>query len=322
MRCGPSSHGAVGETIESMDDTTITPNRRTILRSIAAGSALVGVSGTTVGRGTETGKGKGFPPNGITEYGEAVSVGNGEVRPFTTETPSGEPKHHGVEFDRDALEGVSTAEDLREADDTADEDKYEADGQALEIHFEWSREYFVPFPEAAKTPFSFLALNWNPEGHPGAGGAWAVPHFDVHFHILDTATIDAITGPAAPPYDGIPDERLPEGYSRGPVVDERYITDMGEHTAPDDAPEIPGNLDAFTNTLIQGFVGVDGEPRLSFVEPMITREYLREFDGVEKFDVPRPETYPHDDRHPTAYSVRDVPLSDTVVVALEDFESV
>ncbi|WP_338738568.1 hypothetical protein [Haloplanus salilacus] len=307
-----------------MDDTNITPNRRTVLRSVVAGSTVAGLAGTVSATGaTGNGRGgKGFPPDGITEYGDAVSVGDGDVRPFTTETPSGNPKYHGVEFDRDALEGLPTADDLRDADNTAEADKYGSDGQALKVHFEWSLEYFVPFPDAEHTPFTFLGLNWNPEGHPGAGGAWRVPHFDIHFNMLDTGTIDAITGPQAPPYDDIPEERIPEGYSRGPVVGERYITDMGEHTAPNDAPEIPGNPDAFTNTLIQGFVGVDGDPRLAFVEPMITREYLREFDGREAFDVPQPETYPHDDRHPTAYSVRDVPADDTVAVVLEEFDDV
>jgi hypothetical protein len=308
-----------------MNDTTTTPSRRAVLRSVVAGGALVGAPGTAAAKGKGKGKGNdggGFPPSGITEYGDAVEVGDGEVRPFTTETPSAEPKYHGVEFDRDALEGLPTADELRDADNTDEADKYAAGGQALRVHFEWSLEYFVPFPDAEHTPFSFLGLNWNPEGHPGAGGAWRVPHFDIHFHMLDTGTVDDITGPQAPPYDDLPDERIPEGYTRGPVVDERYITDMGEHVAPSDAPEIPADPDSFTNTLIQGFVGVDGDPRLAFVEPMITREYLRGFDGVEEFDVPQPETYPHDSRHPTAYSVRDVPSKDAVTVVIQEFESV
>jgi len=140
--------------------------------------------------------------------------------------------------------------------------------------------------------------------------------------MLDTDTVDAIEGPSAAPYDDIPDDRIPTGYSRSPpeTASERYITDMGEHLAPTDAPELPGNPDAFTNTLIQGFVCVDGDPELAFVEPMLTREYLRGVDGTERFDVPQPDVYPHDDRHPTAYSVRSD--ADGVTVALQAFEPV
>ncbi|ESP89979.1 hypothetical protein [Candidatus Halobonum tyrrellensis] len=263
------------------------------------------------------------PPSGTTEYGRAVTVGDGRVRPFTTVTAAGEPRYHGVLFDRDALVGLPSADELAAAADDAETDKYRAGGQARRIHRRWSREYFVPFPAAEGTPFTFLGLNWNPNGHPGGDGAWGVPHFDVHFHTLDPATVDAVEGPTAPPYDDIPSERVPEGYVRGPAVDERYVTDMGEHLAPSDAPELPGSPEAFTATLVQGFVGVgDGrtDPRLAFVEPMVTREYLRGVDGTERFAVARPDELPHDLRHPTAYSVRDVPSADAVAVVLEAFE--
>ncbi|QGX94934.1 hypothetical protein EI982_09100 [Haloplanus rallus] len=315
--------------------------RRGLLRSAVAGGVATGGLATSVtaqGNGNGDGTSKGFPPDGITEYGDAVDLGEGRVRPFTTETPSGEPKYHGVEFDRSALEGLPSAAELDEDEGTYD-DKYGPNGEALEVHRKQSLEFFVPFPDAAETPFTFLGLNWNPDGHPGGKGAWLVPHFDVHFHMLDTGTVDAIEGPALPPYDDpeatgeIPAERIPDGYVRSPepVADERYITDMGEHTAPRDAPELPdgpdddGNPDRFTATLIQGFVGVgasDADPRLAFVEPMLTREYLRDLDGTDVFDVPQPEVYPHDERHPRTYAIRDVPSAETVCVVLQEFEPV
>jgi hypothetical protein len=316
-------------------DTNRTGRRAVLRASIAVGTSIaatVPVSGRQSkgergrrrgnGRGSDGRTGGGFPPAGITDYGRAVTVGDGTVRPFTTETPTPEPRYHGVECDGDALSGLPDAAALADADDTAETDKYRASGQATEIHRRWSRQYFVPFPDATATPFTFLGLNWNPEGHPGAGGAWAVPHFDIHFHMLPPATVDAITGPSEPPYDEIPDEIVPEGYARGPVPSERYITDMGEHLAPADAPEVPGNPEAFTATLIQGFVGVGAaeRPRLAFVEPMLTRAFLRNHTGVATFEVPQPETYPTDEQYPTTYSVRDVPSKDAVAVVLGDFE--
>jgi hypothetical protein len=165
--------------------------------------------------------------------------------------------------------------------------------------------------------------------------------------MLDTATVDSVEGPQLPPYDTsngkyeggspapdpegevtsteFPFEQLPEGYARPPepVADQRYITDMGEHTAPLDAPELPGNPEAFTNTLIQGFIEPDGgDPRLAFVEPMITREFLDGFDGTAVYDVPQPRAYPHDEQHPQAYSIRDIPPRDAVAVVLQAFEKV
>lgn len=308
-------------------------NRRGVLRGVAAtGAAIVWGSSAVAGKpggrnaGNDSGAG-GFPPKGITEYGRSVNLGDGSVRTFTTETPSGEPKYHGVEFDRSALEGLPSADALSNATEGTYPDKYGQSGGALEVHRKWSLEFFVPFPDAADTPFTFLGLNWNPGGHPGGGGAWLVPHFDIHFNMLETDVVDAIEGPAPAPYDGIPEDRIPEGYQRSPpaAADERYITDMGEHLAPADAPEVPANPGAFTNTLIQGFAGVgeDGQdPQLAFVEPMITREFLRNFEGNETDEVPQPAVYPHDRRHPTEYGVRDIPARDAVAVVLGGFEQV
>ncbi len=340
-----------------------TSNRRTVLKSAVLGGAVLGGTTPAGAAGSESGPDSGnaddaggFPPKGITEYGREIEVGDGRVRVFTSETPSGEPKYHGVEFEREALDGLPNAGGLETADNQAETDKYRVGGQATKVHFKWSQQYFVPFPDAADTPFTFLGLNWNPTGHYGGAGAWLKPHFDVHFHMLDPATVDSIGGPRLPPYDtgngkytgGSPDPnpdgkvketnfnyaQLPEGYARAPdpVADQRYITDMGEHTAPVDAPELPdapderGNPDAFTNTLIQGFVGVgsNGEEgsRLAFVEPMVTRDFLTGFTGTEEYDVPQPDEYPHDQQHPTEYSVREVPSNDTVAVVLQAFESV
>jgi len=346
--------GTRGEANRSRD-----ANRRGVLRgAVATGTAIVWGSSAVAGKpgrgesnGSGDSEGGGFPPKGITEYGRSIDLGDGSVRTFTTETSSGEPKYHGVEFDRAALEGLPSADDLAAADDRAETDKYRPGGQATVVHFKQSLQFFVPFPAAERTPFAFLGLNWNPGGHFGGKGAWLKPHFDIHFHMLDPATVDAVGGPQLPPYDtgngnytgGVaPDvdgkvdetnfdyDQLPEGYARSPepVADQRYITDMGEHTAPTDAPELPdgpndtGDPDAFDNTLIQGFIGDADSSRLAFVEPMITREFLRDFGGNETYDVPQPDKYPHDKRHPTEYGVRDLPSEDAIAVVLGEFEQV
>ncbi|OYR50133.1 hypothetical protein [Halorubrum sp. Ea8] len=337
-------------------------NRRGVLRGVAAaGAAIVWGSSTVAGKpgngngGSDSGGGK-FPPKRLTEYGRPIKLGKGIVRTFTKVTPSGETEYHGVEFDRAALEALPSAEELKNAAESSGHgpyaDKYNPTGEALEVHYKYSLQFFVPFPDTADTPFTFLGLNWNPGGHFGGKGAWLKPHFDIHFHMLDPATVDAVEGPRLPPYDTgngeytsgspAPDfdgkvtdtnfdyDQLPEGYARAPdpVADQRYIRDMGEHTAPADAPELPdgpddvGDPGAFDNTLIQGFIGDADSSRLAFVEPMITREFLRNFNGNEEYSVPQPDAYPHDQRHPTKYRVRDVPSKDVIAVVLEKFEQV
>lgn len=334
----------------SANDRRFALDRRSLLRSTLAGSAILGGIGVTAATrerpsGERTDNSAGFPPDGLTEYGRPINLGHGRVRPFTSETSSGEPKYHGVEFDRAALDGLPEATDLVDAQNSDEPDKYRIDGQATTVHFKESLQFFVPFPSAAGTPFTFLGLNWNPGGHSGGQGAWLKPHFDVHFHMLDPATVDRVEGPRLPPYDTGNDEyepgtepdrrgevvdtnfdfdQLPEGYTRAPdpVADQRYITDMGEHTSPGDAPELPGNPEAFTNTLIQGFIGDADGSRLAFVEPMITRTFLKDFSGTERYDVPQPDSYPHDQRHPHTYSIRDIPSTDAIAVVLQDFRRV
>jgi len=333
---------------QSPDHSTVALSRRTLLQSTLAGSAILGGVGLPIatandeqsdakGTGNSTDSWEGFPPSGITEYGRSVTLGNGRVRTFTSETPSGEAKYHGIEFDHAALEGLPDETDITESDNRAETDKYRIGGQAATIHFKQSLQFFVPFPDAANTPFTFLGLNWNPDGHFGGKGAWEKPHFDIHFHMLDPATVDNIAGPQVPPYDAKTSDgietnfdfaQLPEGYMRPPppVADERYITDMGEHAAPTDAPELPNGPDEqgdptnFDNTLIQGFIGDKEGSQLAFVEPMLTREFLSGFQGAKTYDIPQPDEYPHDQQHPHEYSVRDVPSTDKIAVVIESFK--
>ncbi|WP_250139914.1 hypothetical protein [Halosolutus amylolyticus] len=258
-----------------------------------------------------------FPPAGITEWGDPVTLGNGEVKTFTTSTPSGSPKQYGLFIERDALEGLPSAEALANSGDDEYTDKYGPNGQSLIIHYKWSQEFFLPFPKTDSTPFTFLGLHWNPGGHPPEG-VWTVPHFDIHFHMLPTDTVDAITGPAAPAYD-LPARYIPTGYARGPVVDERVITDMGEHMVDPTVPEMNGGT--FTNTLIWGAYDPDGDgtAELTFVEPMITRAFLRGHSGTDRRKIAQPETYAKSGRYPTAYAVRDVPEQDAIAVSIENF---
>lgn len=308
-------------------------DRRTFLRTAGvAGSGLAATAlGTGAGAAASNGPKNGFPPAGITEWSDPVRLGNGELRTFTSATPSGEPTCHGVYLDRSALSGLPGAEELSERGESDDPgDKYGPTGEAIEIHGAWSQEFFVPFPATAATPVTFLGLTWNPAGHPPPG-IYDVPHFDVHFHFLEMEMVDAIEGLAPAGY-ALPGERIPEGYVRLPEPafednggDDQFavVTDMGEHLADPTSPELAGEGE-FTNTLIWGAYDPDddGEGELTFVEPMLTKAYLEGISGTNRYEIGQPETYARPGAYPTEYAVRDVPNEDAIAITIESFESV
>ncbi|SIR87691.1 hypothetical protein [Natronorubrum thiooxidans] len=294
------------------DADRFTFGRRQFVRAVAATGAVIGTSGLASAAADD------FPPADTTVWGEPVTLGNGEAKTFTTVTRPGVPKCYGLFLERAALEGLPSAAELASSGDDAYTDKYGSNGASAIIHHKWSLEFFLPFPEPDATPFTFLGLNWNPTGHP-PDSVWTEPHFDVHFHMLPTETVDAISGPAAPTYD-LPARYIPEGYTRDPVVDERVITDMGEHMVDPTVPEMNGGT--FTNTLIWGTSDPDGDGTAepTFVEPMLTRAYLRAHSETDRRTIAQPETYARAGRYPTTYAVRDLPARDAIAVTIESFE--
>uniref|UniRef100_A0A7D5KYN5 DUF5602 domain-containing protein n=1 Tax=Natrinema halophilum TaxID=1699371 RepID=A0A7D5KYN5_9EURY len=305
------------DTTHTLEENDGRPSRRRFLRAIPVAAAGLGTSG--LGSASDTSdldrKGEFLP--GITKWGDHVRLGNGRARSFTTGTRSGGPTHHGLYIERAVLDGLPSAGDLEAAGESRYSDKYGPTGRALPIHHRWSQEFFLPLPASTATPFTFLGVNWNPAGHPPV---WSAPHLDIHFHMLPAATVDAITGPTAPSYE-LPAEYLPGGFVRSPVVDERVITDMGEHLVDPTVPEMNGGT--FTNTLIWGASDPDGDgtAELTFVEPMLTREYLRAHSGTESRPIAQPTTYARAGTYPTRYSVRDVPGADAIAITIDSFES-
>ncbi|MFP4590997.1 MAG: hypothetical protein ACLFM8_06000 [Halobacteriales archaeon] len=298
-------------------------SRRAFVRTAALTGAGIASVGTASGESSQ----RGFPPEGVTEWGDPVNLGNGKLRTFTTVTPSGQPKYHGVHLDRSSLTGLPDGESLEEQGTSSDPgDKYGPDGEAVEIHHAWSLEYFVPFPETDATGFTFLGLSWNPEGHLPEG-VYNVPHFDIHFHWLEAKFVDDIPEIHEATYD-IPEKFIPEGFQRIPEGGGEYegkfvaVRDMGEHLADLSAPDNqPGE---FENTLIWGAYDPDddGVGELTFVEPMVTTEYLEGLRGRDKREVAQPEEYARPGAYPRSYSVRDLPQEDAIAITIEDFTTV
>lgn len=289
-------------------------NRRSFLKSIGAvttGSiAFSGVTTATPGKrkgsNQGTGRGNDFPPKGITEWGDSIEIGDGEISTFSSVTPSGKPKGVGIHFADGTFEDLPYAEDFENGD---------AEGR--KIHGVWSKPFSLDFPENTPEPISYAGCGWNPQGHTPIG-VYDKPHFDFHYHFYEPGLVRQI-GPGV--IEDLPDEKTPDGYQL--IEGGAVIPAMGAHLAPEDAPEFddPNDSSDWQETLIWGAADVDGDGEYenNYVEPMITLDYFRNhLDGVEKQDIAQPGAYPKDGYYPTTYTVRDLGDGGYAVV-VEDF---
>lgn len=306
--------------------------RRTVLKTI--GSGVVG--GTVVGMGTAAGRGHGGdpkPPNHDIHWGESADVevdGGvvGEVRAYATTNPAGKLSSLGVHMDGGAFGAFDEGGGHRDEE------------FAAHLHF----------PEIDTHQFTFNGFHYNPAGHPPPG-VYTVPHFDFHFHFIEEAVVEGITGGPLPeflPFIGladyeVPDEQFPPGYM---FESHRLIVkEMGEHLLDGTAPEFNGGT--FTHTNVYGvydpaidpenpdhfetielggqemdvpvYIG-DGVGRLHFVEPMITTDFISgDLDEETAVEIATPEAFPVADDYPTEYVMK--PDGDGgVYVSMDNFE--
>jgi hypothetical protein len=170
-------------------------------------------------------------------YGTEAVLGKGTVRSFVIMNDAGKPETIGMQFSASALDNLPT-------DSTKE------------------YEFPVELPEEAKvTGFDHLAVDWNPVGHDPKP-IYGLPHFDFHFYrITKEEQAAVIPGPDNVP---VPETYVPKDYISGMIA----VPDMGVHWVDSKAPEFTGQK--FTDTFIYGFY--HGE--LTFMEPMITREFL------------------------------------------------
>jgi hypothetical protein len=131
----------------------------------------------------------------------------------------------------------------------------------------------MDFPISARdTPFQYMMVDWNPQGHEPAG-IYTLPHFDFHFYIQDFDEVAAIRPGTcsglncedfAKAMKPVPSIFVPAGYLNVGSV----VPVMGNHLIDPTSPEFSGQT--FTRTFIYG--AYDG--KITFVEPMITLDSL------------------------------------------------
>jgi hypothetical protein len=176
----------------------------------------------------------------------------------------------------------------------------------------------LPLPQEAQslTPFRYLGMEWNPEGHE-PDKIYTMPHFDFHFYIQSLEERNSIDPGACQGVDcadferamkAVPAEYQPRGYKNVGAV----VPRMGNHLIDPASPEF--NNQPFTRTFLYG--AYDG--KITFYEPMLTLQYLQSQPN-EYLDLKLPAAYAQTGYYPTRYSVRYDPSKQVYRISLERF---
>jgi Domain of unknown function (DUF5602) len=249
---------------------------RGVRLAVAVGAALAFscscAGGTTPAAST-------VPAASATVFGPSQPLGNGTVKTYVTLDGAGQPTEVGLRLSATAMDGLPQ--------DTGP-------GQMV----------MLAFPdEAARTAFNHVMLNWNPQGHDPAP-LFGKPHFDFHFDMVDMATMQAID-PDEPNFAtrarNLPEPKyLPAGYvvPPDPPVVAQVVPGMGVHLVDSgDTTLVPGTYD-FRQIIING--AWDG--RYTFIEPMVTREFLLTQPTVHE-SLKQPQAYQKSAYYPTTYDI-------------------
>lgn len=284
---------------EHRDSTARTNNRftrRTLLRTVGASGLASGLFSQSLSATQTPAKQEEFPPEKRTEWGEKAELGNGEIRTFVTFTKNDRPKFVGVWFSAETLQGLPSehTEDL------------------------------LDIPATDRTPFTFHQVNWNPHGH-APDGIYSIPHFDFHFHLTPESLLEEIDAGSCE-RDGmtahvtcetyergtepLPPEQMPPGY----VDSGDVIPGMGNHLINPNALEFQNVR--FRHTFVYG--AFDG--RLTFFEPMITKNFLRQRNEEVRTSISMPDTFPKPGWYPTEYSIRYLSGENAYAITLETFK--
>jgi hypothetical protein len=208
--------------------------------------------------------------------GPSQGLGNGNARTYVTLDGDGRPTEVGVRLSSTALEGLPQS------------------GTMLMLDFP---------DQAATTAFDHVMLNWNPQGHDPVE-LFGKPHFDVHFDMVDMATMHAID-PDDPDYaakaEHLPEAKyVPQDYAVAPDVPvaAQAVPGMGVHWFDaSDASLVPGTYD-FQHILLNG--SWDG--RHTFYEPMVTTEFLMSGPDMEQ-PLKQPQAFQKTAYYPTTYAI-------------------
>lgn len=251
------------------------------------------------------------------QFGEKQKMGRGTVRTYVVSGAQGQPTAAGISFTAGVLEGLPP-----EPNKTSRCFDLNKNGR-IDDHGECDGDYelrpAIPQSMAGKNdlPFRWVGFNWNPHGH--VPPPWSVPHFDMHFYMVEQSQIDAIRVGGCEIFIDCADRER----ALKPVAAKHVHADhvsvgaavgrMGNHLIDAKTPEFAEkNPQPFTHTWIFGAY----EGQITFYEPMITRAYLL---GKPNACTPikQPTAWAQPGYYPTRYCIRYSGKHDNYTVSLE-----
>ena len=165
------------------------------------------------------------------------------------------------------------------------------DGHDHDHEAAWTLKFH---PKAGVTPFNHVGMGWNPNGHEPEM-IYGKPHFDFHFYMMTPAEVAAI-----PPYEV--DSLKFKNWPAPAYLPATYfnagggVPQMGAHWVDVTSGEFNGQ--GFTQTFIYG--SYDG--KVTFYEPMITLEFLKNNSNFERA-IPQPAKFQKTGYYPTKLRV-------------------
>lgn len=253
-----------------------------------------------------------------TLFGKAQALGKGTAKSYAVTNDDGKLAAIGVVFKASLLDGLPP--ERNKTSRCADLDKNGRIDDHGECEGDYELRLALPAAVSARAdvPIRWIAMNWNPHGHPPE--AWSVPHFDFHFYMIDEKAVDAIRVGPCPIFINCEDKKRalkkvpakyvhPDHVSVGAAVGQ-----MGDHLIDVNTPEMAKqNPRPFTKTMIFG--AYDG--RITFYEPMITLSYLRNLPANGCAPIKQPRAWTRAGYHPTFYCIRHSKKHASYTVSLE-----
>jgi hypothetical protein len=249
------------------------------IRPLRRGTGLALAACTTLFLSACSGESAASDKSG-TFFGPSQNLGNGTVKTYTTLDAGGNPTEVGVRMTAGALDGLP------------------------ETTTDPPHTLMLAFPDqAAATAFDHVMFNWNPQGHVPVA-LFADPHFDVHFDMADMATMQAIN-PTDPNFatkaEHAPEAKyMPQDYvvPPEPAVAAQAVPGMGMHLVDSsDTSLVPGSYN-FDQIVING----TWDGRYTFIEPMITREWLQTNPNSQQ-ELKQPQAFQKTGYYPTNHGV-------------------
>jgi hypothetical protein len=263
-----------------------------------------------------------FYPNagragGEVHYGAPVHVGRRTMRTYLAIDGAGAPTELGVLLDAGALEGLPTEPTTSgRCFDMNGNGRIDAHGEC-----EGDHEYVLAMPtvvaDRVDIPVQWVGINWNVHGH-APPDVYDLPHFDFHFYMASEASIRRIRVGSCAFFIDCDDFKRATKPVPAKYVDSRHVNvdaavaAMGNHLIDTTSPELAKPPKKFTHTWIFG--AYDG--RITFLEPMITREYLLSRPKTCAA-IKQPEAWQLSGYYPTRYCMRYHDRVDKYTISME-----